>query len=155
MNEIYNQLLQVINYDREAFDKVVYADNPSGIGINSNDLIEYLEFSINEDYLNHEIKTKVIITNGDVYTTLKIIHDLAFEKGIYILYINDNNVSTNYYFVSMVNKIYEKLNINVNINIDMRKNYNDYLNEEVTIIGSSNFVREAKKDFTKANVIII
>ncbi len=155
MNEIYNKLLEIIGEDPQEFQTVVNADNPAGIGITCEELWDFLEFSINEDYLNKEINSSILITNGNVYTTLKIIHDLAFKTGNFIIYINENNVSTNYYFMKMANKIYEKLGLNVQIRADLSRNYNKYLDQSVTLIGSESFMREAKKDFSNANVIII
>ena len=155
MNEVYNKLLEIINNDRISFDKVVNNDNKMGLGITAEEIINYLEFSINEDYLKAEIKENIIITNGDVYGILKIIHDLAFEKGKYILYINANNISTNYYFIKMANKIYEALDINVKIKEDLSSNYNKYLNSKVILIGSQRFIDEAKGDFNNASIIVI
>ncbi len=153
MNEIYNKLLEIINSHKDEFKSIIDLDNKYGFGLTSDEIINFLEFSINEDYLKKEIKTNIIITNGDVYTTLKIIHDLAFETGKYFLFINNNNIASNYYFVSMANKIYENLELDVEIQLDMNLNYNKYLDKEVTLIGSKNFISEAKNDFSKVNII--
>ena len=53
----------------------------------------------------------------------------------------------------MANKIYENLELDVEIQLDMNLNYNKYLDKEVTLIGSKNFISEAKNDFSKVNII--
>ena len=155
MNEIYNKLLEVISSHPEEFKTVLDADSTEENKLDASDFFDFLEFSINEDYLSKEINTSIIITNGDIYGTLKIIHDLAFKTGNFILFVNENNVATNYYFVTMANMIYENLGLNVHLKIDLNRNYNKYLTKDVTIIGNMEFTREAKVDFPNANLIII
>lgn len=155
MNEIYNNILEIINKNRKSFDIVVSADNLNELNITSEEIINFLEYSVKEEYLSDEIKTKVIITNGNVLCTLKIIHDLAFEEGNYILFINEENVSINYFFVDIVNVIYRKLKINVQIKLDLNINYNKYLDKDVTLIGDETFINEAKNDFQNVSTIIV
>ena len=67
----------------------------------------------------------------------------------------DDNLGTITYLVKLANKVYQELNINVVLEIDYSKNYNRYLNELVTIIGSDDFVKTTSIDFPNANQIIL
>ena len=96
---------------------------------------------------------KVIITEGDILSVLKVINDLKYNNGNYILYINNDNISTNTYLVNRANYIYKKMGIDLNIEIDYSYNYNNYLDKLVTVIGSNEFNLESKNDFSNANHI--
>lgn len=155
MNEIYKRLLEIISKHPLEFKSVLDADSTKENKLDASDFFDYLEFSVNEEYLSKEINTSIIITNGDVYVTLKVIHDLAFKSGNFIIFINENNAATNYYFVTMANKIYEDLELDVHIKIDLNRNYNSYITKEVTLIGNEKFINEAKNDFEKCNYIVL
>lgn len=154
MNKIYEKLLEIIISDRESFELLISVDNVLGLNVTSEDIINYLEFNTNSNTLNAPLVGNVIITEGDVLSVLKIIHDIVNYSGEYILYINEDNLGTITYLISRANMIYKNLGFNVNIKLDYSENYNAYLNNLVTIIGSENFVNTAILDFTNANKII-
>ncbi len=154
-NNIYKRLLEIIKSEEEDFKTLVDADNILGLNVTPEDIINYLKFSQDEKVLNDSIIGNILITEGDILTVLKIIHDIVNYSGKYIIYINDDNIGTNTYLVKLANKIYQELNLNVELEIDYSKNYNKYLNELVTIIGSDNFVKTATNDFPNAKEIII
>lgn len=154
-NVIYKKLLTIIKDEKESFDMLIEADNILGLNVTSDDISNYLEFTSNEKILNSPIVGNIIITEGDILSILKIIHDIVFYEGEYILYINDDNLGTNTYLVSRANKIYQELDINVKITIDYSENYNAHLNSLVTIVGSENFVRTASNDFKNFNQAIV
>ena len=114
----------------------------------------YLEFTNTDKLLSNNIMGNIIITEGDVLSVLKLIHDLVYYNGEYILFINDDNRGIITYLVKRANQIYNELGINVNLKIDYNKNYNSYINNAVTIIGSNDFVNTACKDFTNYNIIV-
>lgn len=154
-NIIFQRLLSIINNKKEEFNTLVEADNINNLNVTSEEVINYLEFTTNELLLKGPIVGNIIITEGDVLSILKIIHDLVNYEGEYLLYINDDNIGTITYLITLANKIYEELNLNIKITLDYGKNYNKYLNELVTIIGSNNFVETASHDFTNTNLIIM
>ena len=154
-NNIYKRLLEIIKSEEEDFKTLVDADNILGLNVTHEDIINYLEFTQDENVLNDSIIGNILITEGDILTVLKIIHDIVNYSGKYIIHINDDNIGTNTYLVKLANKIYQELNLNVELEIDYSKNYNKYLNELVTIIGSDDFVKTATNDFSKAKEIII
>ena len=155
MNNIYSRLLQYIGEERSAFNTLVDTDDILGLNVTPREIIEFLEFSISSQLLPSPIVGKIIITEGDTLSILKIINDISRYNGEYILYINGDNAGTNTYLVSRANMIYEEFNLKVKINIDYSDNYNKYLNELVSIVGSDNFVSTASKDFDKANRITV
>ena len=154
-NSVYQRLLKIINSEVNDFKTLVNVDNVLGTGVTSEEILNYLEFTQDGYVLNAPIVGNILITEGDILSILKIIHDIINYTGKYILYINDDNIGTNTYLVKLANKIYKELNINVVLEIDYSKNYNKYLNELVTIIGSDNFVKTVSYDFPNANQIII
>lgn len=155
MNNFYIRLLKFISEDREAFNTLVDTDNTLGLNVTSDNIINYLEFGINNDIFKSPIIGNVIITEGDILSTLKIISNLTKYEGEYILYINEDNAGTNTYLVTRANLIYKEMNLNLNISIDYSENYNKYLDRIVTLIGSEDFLKTASKDFTKANQILV
>ena len=154
-NNVYKRLLEIIKSEEEDFKTLVDADNILGLNVTPEDIINYLEFTQDEKVLNDSIIGNILITEGDILTVLKIIHDIVNYSGKYIIHINDDNIGTNTYLVKLANKIYQELNLNVELEIDYSKNYNKYLNELVTIIGSDNFVKTVAMDFPNAKEIII
>ena len=154
-NNIYKRLLEIIKGEEEDFKTLVDADNILGLNVTPEDIINYLEFTQDEKVLNDSIIGNILITEGDILTVLKIIHDIVNYSGKYIIHINDDNIGTNTYLVKLANKIYQELNLNVELEIDYSKNYNKYLNELVTIIGSDDFVKTVSYDFPNAKEIII
>lgn len=155
MNNFYIRLLKFISEDREDFNMLVDTDNTLGLNVTSDDIINYLEFGINNDIFKSPIIGNVIVTEGDILSTLKIISNLTKYEGEYILYINEDNAGTITYLVTRANLIYKEMNLNLNITIDYSENYNKYLDKIVTLIGSKEFLNTASKDFTKANQILV
>lgn len=154
-NSIYKKLLNKIQEELESFNMLIDADNVLGLNVGVEDIINYLEFASDDNSLNGPILGNIIITEGDILSILKIINDLKNNTGDYILYINNDNIGTNTYLISRGNKIYKDLGINVNIRIDYSDNYNEYLDELVTVIGSEKFIKESEQDFSNANHIIV
>lgn len=154
INSIFIKLLQKINSEQKIFDTLVNADNVLGLNVTSSDIISYMEFTNADRVLNKSILGNIIIIEGDILSVLKIIHDLVYYSGDYILYINNDNIGTITYLINSANNIYEDSNANVHIKIDYNRNYNKYLNELVTIIGSEEFVNTAYRDFKQSNLII-
>ena len=154
-NNIYKRMLEIIKSEEEDFKTLVDADNILGLNVTPEDIINYLEFTQDENVLNESIIGNILITEGDILTVLKIIHNIVNYSGKYIIHINDDNIGTNTYLVKQANKIYQELNLNVALEIDYSKNYNKYLNELVTIIGSDDFVKTVSMDFPNAKEIII
>ena len=154
-NNVYKRLLEIIKNEEADFKTLVDADNIFDLNVTSEDILNFLEFTQAENVLNAPIVGNTLITEGDILSVLKIIHDIINYSGKYILYINDDNLGTNTYLVKLANKIYQELNINVILELDYSKNYNRYLNELVTIIGSDDFVKTASIDFPNANQIIL
>lgn len=155
INSIYNGLLNMIMAEKENFDVLVSADNVLGLNVTSEDIINYLEFSNGNNSLNSPIIGNVIITEGDILSVLKVINDLKNNTGEYVLYINDDNLGTISYLVGRANRIYKNLGINIIIKIDYSKNYNEYLDTLVTVVGSKEFNKETEFDFSNANHIIV
>lgn len=152
---IYRKLLDYIKDDKEAFDILVNADNSLGLSPTSDDIINFLEFSSSDKTLDGPIVGKIILTEGDVLTTLRVIHDVIFYEGEFTIHINESNVGVNTYLVKRANKIYQSYNLNITLKLDYATNYNAYLNDLVTIIGSEDFVEVAALDFKNANQIIM
>ena len=154
-NSVYKRLLEIIKSEENDFKTLVDADNILGTSVTSEEILNYLEFTQDENVLNAPIVGNILITEGDILSILKIIHDIVNYSGKYIIHINDDNLGTNTYLVKLANKIYQELKVNVILEIDYSKNYNKYLNDLVTIIGSDNFVKTVAFDFPNANQIII
>lgn len=155
MISVYKRLLELINSELDSFDTLISADNVLGLNVSVDEIINYLEFASDNNSLNGPIIGNVIITEGDILSILKILNDLKNYDGEYTLYINGDNLGTITYLVSRVNKIYKENNINVFVKIDYSENYNNYLNELVTIIGSDVFINESSNDFSNANKVIV
>lgn len=153
--DIYKRLLEYINNEKESFETLISADNVLGLNVTSEDIFNYLEFHSNGRELNSPIIGNIIITEGDILSVLKIIHDITNYNGEYILYINEDNIGTITYLVSRANMIYKEFSINVNIRLDYNENYNAYVNNLVTIIGSEEFVNTAGDDFPSGNKIVV
>jgi len=154
-NNIFKKLLEYINEERESFETLISADNILGLSLNSDDIINYLEFVNEDNILKLPIVGNIIITEGDILSVLKVIHDIVNYQGEYVIYINEENVGINIYLIDRANKIYNELNLNVKLSVDFSRNYNDYLDSLVTILGSENFVLTASKDFKNVNKIIV
>ena len=154
-NGIYDVLLEYLANDLENFSKLLNLDNPLGLGPTVDDILEYLEFTNTETVLDKEINNKVLITEGDILSVLKIVHDLAFLEGDFLLYINDENKAIISYLIKIVNKIFVDYDLKLRIKIDYDMNYNAYKDTPVTIIGSEEFVNTAGKDFQNKEIIIV
>lgn len=154
-NNFYIDMLKYISAEREAFDKLVSTDNVLGLNVSSDDIISYLEFAREDDNIKNPIIGNIIITEGDVLSVLRIIYDIMNYEGEYTLYINEDNVGTITYLISRANILYKEYKLNLFLKIDYSENYNKYLDEIVTIIGSYEFVSVASKDFKSANKIIM
>lgn len=155
MISVYSSLLEIINNELDSFDTLISADNVLGLNVSSEDIINYLEFASDNTSLNGNIMGNIIITEGDILSILKVLNDLKNYNGEYLLYINGDNLGTITYLVSRVNKIYKDNFINVVIKIDYSENYNEYVNELVTIIGSEEFILESENDFSNKVTIIV
>jgi len=153
ISDFYSSLLKFISVEREAFNTLVSTDNVLGSNVTAEDIINYLEFSFEEKTLNAPLIGNVIITEGDIISILKILYDIMNYEGKYVIYINEDNAGTITYLVSRANKLYKQYNLNLELDIDYDKNYNKYLDELVTIVGSYKFVSETSKDLKKANKI--
>ena len=155
-NILFSRLLEIIEQEKDAFNTLVDLDNTLGLGVTSEEIIGFLEFNnTNEKILESNIDNNIIITEGNILSILKIIHDLAYYEGEYILYINKNNRAIITYLITKINNIYKELDLDINIKIDYSDNYNRYLNEQVTIVGSDIFVNTACKDFDTYQMIIV
>lgn len=155
MISVYKRLLEIINNELDSFDTLISADNVLGLNVTTEEIINYLEFASDNYSLNSPIIGNIIITEGDILSVLKILNDLKNYSGEYILYINGDNLGTITYLVSRANMIYRENNLNLLIKIDYSENYNNYLNELVTLIGSETFIEESFDDFSNANKIIV
>lgn len=153
--QIYNELRQIIDKYYKDFVRLVNKDNTLGLNVSPEEVISYLEFSSDESFLSSPIVGNIIITEGDILSTLKVIKTLTKYDGSYLLYINGDNLNLNTFFIRMANMLYMKLGINVKIKLDYSKNYNSYLGALVNLVGSNNFVTSAKEDFSSANQIIV
>ena len=87
-NGIYSVLLEKITDNEDDVKRLISLDNPLGLGPNYSDMMEYLEFTNIDKVLGDNKFNKVIITEGDILSTLKVIHDLSFWENNYILFIN-------------------------------------------------------------------
>ncbi len=154
-NNFYSRLLHIIIEDKEGFDTLVEADNVLGLNVTSEDIINFLEFASSSNTLNNPIIGNVIITEGDILSTLKIINDLQSHTGLYKIYINNDNLGINTYLISRANMIYQELGLDLKLEIDYSDNYNALLNELVTIVGSEEFILETNEDFPNANHIVV
>lgn len=155
MNNVNDRLLEIIREEKEDFDMLINADNVLGLNVTSEDIMDYLEFTTSNNVLTAPIIGNIIITEGDILSVLKIIHNIVNYEGIYILYINEDNLGTNSYLVGRANKIYKELNLNVQLELDYSENYNKHINSLVNLIGSKDFVATASVDFNNANKIIV
>ena len=147
---VYKILLNMILEEEDNFKILLNADNTLGLNVTYDEVINYLEFASDEASLSGPIIGSVIITEGDILSILKIINELKKYEGEYILYINGDNLGTITFLVNTVNYIYENLGIKVRIKIDYNNNYNEYVDNLVTIIGSESFILETEIDFTNA-----
>ncbi len=154
-NNIYGELLKYIKEEMPSFQKIVNIDNTLSLNVTEDEIINYLEFASLNLEEKIPIKGKVIITEGDVLTILKVINSLVSLKGRYTIYINNDNISINTYFVNRANLIIENLNLKAHLIVDYSLNYNKYLDKEVTIVGSEDFVMTAKQDFPLGNPVIL
>ena len=153
---IYRKLLDYLKEEEEAVKILINADNELGLLPTYDEVVEYLEYSFEEKTLSGPLVGNIFLTEGDILSTLKIVHDLVNSpEGKYTLFINEMNIGLNTYIVDKVNKIYDEYNLDLKINLDYRKNYNQYLNSLVTIVGSEDYVMTASKDFKNANQIIV
>ena len=80
-NNIYKRLLEIIKGEEEDFKTLVDADNILGLNVTPEDIINYLEFTQDEKVLNDSIIGNILITEGDILTVLKIIHDIVNYSG--------------------------------------------------------------------------
>ncbi len=155
MNDFYEKLLIKIEDNIDNFKTLISLDNALGNNFNIEDIINFLKFPKDFNFISDKIIGNILITEGDIFTIIKLLQKLSNLEGNYILYINNFNEATNSFLVMISNKIYKEMNKNINITIDYDQNYNKYLNEMVNIIGSEEFVNTAKKDFSHYNEVII
>lgn len=154
-HNIYRNLLSIIEGEKSSFQTLVDADNTLGLNVSVDDIISYLDFFNGNQALANPLVGNILITEGDILSILKIINDVSYHEGEFTLFINNDNIGTITYLVSRANKIYQDMNLNVKIIIDYSDNYNKYLNELVSVIGSKNFTETAKQDFSNCNQIIV
>ena len=154
-NNIYKKLLDIIVTEKDSFEMLISADNNLGLNVNVEEIMNYLEFSNDNNTLNGPIIGNNIITEGDILSVLKIINDLQNYSGEYILYINNDNMGSNTYLVSRANKLYKENGLDLYIKIDYSENYNAYINSLVNLIGSEDFVNTSSIDFVNSNKIIV
>lgn len=154
MKQIYDKLLVVIQNNYDDFIRLVNADNTLGLNTTPEEIIDFLEFA-SDDLEVGEITSNIIITEGDILSILKVIGILTSYSGNYIIYINEDNINTNTFFIRIANMLYFKLGVNIKLKVDYSKNYNDYLEEKVMLIGSKNFASYAHDDFREVNEIIV
>ena len=147
---IFAKLLEYIYNDGDAFDTLLRLDKIE----EKDNIIAFLN-SRNSLLVTSPIIGNRILTEGDIYMTLRIINSLYLYQGEYILFINDENKATNAYLVKRANDIYTSLGLDTTINIDYAKNYNKYLESYVTLIGSEDFILTSRADFPYGNYIII
>lgn len=155
MNSVTCNLLNKIILEREDFDILVNADNSIGLNVTSEDIINFLEFTTDDQVITSPIIGNIIITEGDILSVLKTILSLSKYEGNYKIFINEDNMGTNAYLVSRANDCYKELNLNIEIEIDFNENYNKYVNDMVTLIGSKDFIETASVDFNNPNKIIV
>ena len=114
-------------------------------------LSKFLKDNTINRFFSSPIIGNIIISDGDVYNTLKIINDLAFLKGNFILLTKGN---INDYFIKRANNIYQDLNLNVSLELKNIEDYSLYLDSYLTIIGNEEFVLRIKDSFKYSNYII-
>ena len=135
-NIIFNKLYQYLLLDN----------------LNPNEkLSKFLKDNTINRFFSSPIIGNIIISDGDVYNTLKIINDLAFLKGNFILLTKGN---INDYFIKRANNIYQDLNLNVSLELKNIEDYSLYLDSYLTIIGNEEFVLRIKDSFKYSNYII-
>ena len=154
-NDFFMNLLDKILEEKDAFEMLINADNVLGLNVTCDDIINYLEFNNSSEALTNSIVGNIIITEGDILSILKLVHDLVFYEGEYYLYINHDNIGTISYLVSRSNEIYRNFNLPVHITIIYDDNYNKYLQDQVTILGGSDFINTAYKDFVNYHLIVV
>ena len=155
INSVYKRLLDLIIKEKESFNTLINIDNVLGLNVNSEEIINYLDFASDLNSLNAPLIGNVIVTEGDILSILKIINDLKNYEGNYLIYINDDNIGTISYLIDRANIIYKELEINVSLKIDYSENYNHYLNTLLSVIGSNSFILETSLDFTNANNVVV
>ena len=148
-NAVFNYLLKYITKDKIK-DILAYDEVGS-----KKDIIAFLTFSETSSYLTSPIIGNTIITDGNIYTTLKIINDVILLHGEFTINISNTNKVLNTYLVKRANDIYQKLNMDIRLFIDYSLSANKYQDKYVTIIGSKAFVIEKKEQLPFANYIII
>ena len=135
-NIIFNKLYQYLLLDN----------------LNPNEkLSKFLKDNTINRFFSSPIIGNIIISDGDVYNTLKIINDLAFLKGNFLLLTKGN---INDYFIKRANNIYQDLNLNVSLEFKNIEDYSLYLDSYLTIIGNEEFVLRIKDSFKYSNYII-
>lgn len=135
-NIIFNKLYQYLLLDN----------------LNPNEkLSKFLKDNTINRFFSSPIIGNIIISDGDVYNTLKIINDLAFLKGNFLLLTKGN---INDYFIKRANNIYQDLNLNVSLELKNIEDYSLYLDSYLTIIGNEEFVLKIKDSFKYSNYII-
>ncbi len=147
-NLVFNKLIQYLVLDdiEKLTDKNDFSQE---------ELLSFLQDSNTSSYLTSPIIGNTIITDGNIYTTLKIINDLALQQGNFALLISKEYESINAYLVKRASEIYKSLNINVSITLYTLDSYNNYIDRYLTLIGNENFVLSGKKVFPYCNYIIV
>ncbi len=147
-NPVFNKLIQYLVLDD--IEKLKDEDDFS-----KEEILAFLQESNTSSYLTSPIIGNTIITDGNLYTTLKIINDLALEQGSFVLLTSKNHEKINNYLVKRAEEIYKALSINVSLTIYIVISYNDYIDRFLTLIGNENFVLSGKKLFPYCNYIIV
>lgn len=147
-NPVFNKLMQYLVLD----DITKLKDQED---FTKEELLAFLQESNTSSYLTSPIIGNTIITDGNLYTTLKIINDLALQQGSFVLLTSKNNERLNNYLVSRACEIYKSLNIDVSLTIYMVQSYDSYIDHYLTLIGNENFVLKGKSLFPYCNYIII
>lgn len=148
-NSVFNNLLNYIQNDN--IEDILNYDNIN----DKNDIMAFLNASETSTYLTSPIIGHSIISDGNFYTTLKIINDISLLHGEFTLCIGGVNQAINMYLIKRANEIYERLNIDVKIAIDYDFSLNKYKDNYVTIIGREKFVLSLKEKCLYSNYIII
>ena len=89
-NNVYKRMLEIIKSEEADFKTLVNADNVLGNSVTSEEILNYLEFTQDENVLNAPIVGNILITEGDILSILKIIHNIVNYSGKYIIHINDD-----------------------------------------------------------------
>jgi len=152
MNNIFiNKLIDNLTMEPN-IESILAIDNAYNLNVTYEEIINFLT-KISTQFIIPKINNDIIITEGSILDTINIIITISYNPKNYTLYINDTNNLTNTYLIDLSNKIYEELGIPAFIKIDYSRNYNNYLTNSVTLMGSKDFLETAKVDFHNPELI--